>query len=223
MSTDLMKRLAELSPEKRRMLEMRLRTARAATAEIQPLPRGADGAAGLPLSFAQERLWFLEQLDPGSPVYNVPSAFSLEGPLDVDALGRALAEVVRRHEVLRAAFEPTEAGPVQRILPPDAFRMEVVDLTHLPEADRDDEADRRMGEEGRRPFDLRRGPLIRATLYRIHPAEHGLVIVQHPAATDAWAGKLLVEEMTALYEAFLAGKPSPLPPLALQYADYAAW
>ena len=224
MSTDLVRRLAELSPEKRRMLELRLRTARTgAAAEIQPLPRAADGSTRFPLSFAQERLWFLEQLDPGSPVYNVPSGFTLEGPLDAEALGRALAQVVCRHEVLRTAFEATDAGPVQRVLPPDAFRMEVVDLAHLPAPEREDEMDRRMGDEARRAFDLRRGPLVRATLYRIHPALHGLMVVQHHAATDAGAIRLLVDEVAALYGAFCRGEPSPLPPLPLQYGDFAAW
>jgi amino acid adenylation domain-containing protein len=224
MATDLSRRLAELSPEKRKMLEVRLRAARgnARDAADAGIPR-ADRSRPIPLSFAQERLWFLEQLDPGSPVYNVPTGYTLDGPLDAEALGRALAEVVRRHEVLRTAFEPTDAGPVQRILAPDVFRMQVADLTHLPEDRREAEVDRRMGEEGRRPFDLRRGPLIRATLYRIRPDLHALMIVQHHAATDVWAGGVLMDEMSALYEAFRQGLPSPLPPLPLQYADFAAW
>jgi amino acid adenylation domain-containing protein len=183
----------------------------------------ADRAQPIPLSFAQERLWFLEQLDPGSPVYNVPVGLELEGPLDAEALGRALAEVVRRHEVLRTAFEPTDAGPVQRVLPPDAFRMERVDLSGLAEDAARAEAGRRMAEEGRRPFDLRRGPLLRATLYRATDERHGLMIVLHHAATDARGGAVLMDELSTLYEAFRRGEPSPLPELPLQYADFAAW
>ncbi|HEU4882248.1 MAG TPA: amino acid adenylation domain-containing protein [Longimicrobium sp.] len=183
----------------------------------------ADRDQPIPLSFSQERLWFLEQLDPGSPVYNVPFGLMLEGPLDADALGRALAEVVRRHEVLRTAFEPTDGGPVQRILPPDAFRMELVDLSHLPQAAAEAEAERRITEEGRRPFDLRRGPMARATLFRIAPVRHGLMMVLHHAATDARGGAVLMDELATLYEAYLAGRPSPLPELPLQYADFAAW
>jgi amino acid adenylation domain-containing protein len=183
----------------------------------------ADRSRPIPLSFAQERLWFLEQLDPGSPVYNVPFGLMLEGPLDADALGRAMEEVVRRHEVLRTAFEPGDAGPVQRVLPPAAFRMEVADLSAVPEGAREAEAEQRMAAEGRRAFDLRRGPLVRATLYPIRPALHGLAIVMHHAATDAWAGTVLLRELSALYEAFRRGEPSPLPELPLQYADFAAW
>jgi amino acid adenylation domain-containing protein len=179
----------------------------------------ADRTQPIPLSFAQERLWFLEQLDPGSPVYNVPFGIMLHGPLDADALGHALAEIVRRHEVLRTVFEPGDAGPVQRVLPMDEWRMETVDLSALSE----DEAEERMSAEGRRPFDLRRGPMVRATLFRLSDDVHGLMVVMHHAATDARAGTVLFEEIAALYDAFRRGAPSPLPELPLQFADYAAW
>ncbi|HEX6042084.1 non-ribosomal peptide synthetase [Longimicrobium sp.] len=193
-----------------------------AAESVEPIPV-ADRNQPLPLSFAQERLWFLEQLDPGSSVYNVPFGLSFEGALDADALGRALAEVVRRHEVLRTAFEPGESGPVQVILPPDAFRMETVDLSHLPGDEARAEAERRMTMEGRRPFDLRRGPLVHATLVRVSPVRHGLMVVMHHAATDAWAGGILLDELATLYDAFRRGAPSPLPELPVQFADFAAW
>jgi amino acid adenylation domain-containing protein len=183
----------------------------------------ADRTKPVPLSFSQERMWFLGQLDPELAVYNVPMAMRLVGALDGDALGRALAEVVRRHEVLRTAFEPGDAGPVQRILPPDVFRMETVDLAHLPEEDAAREADRVATETVRRPFDLRRGPLIRVTLVRLSPELHDLLIAVHHAATDAWAGGVMMGEIGALYEAYRHGRPSPLPELPLQYADFAAW
>ncbi|HVH13027.1 MAG TPA: condensation domain-containing protein, partial [Longimicrobium sp.] len=183
----------------------------------------ADRSRPIPLSFSQERLWFLEQLEPGSPVYNVPFGLTLEGPLDADALARAVDEIVRRHEVLRTAFEPGEAGPVQRILPPSGFRTEIVDLADVPESAREEEVGTRMVAEGRRPFDLRHGPMVRATIYRITPQRHGLMVVMHHAATDAWAGSVLFGELAALYEAFRRGEPSPLPALPLQYADFAAW
>jgi amino acid adenylation domain-containing protein len=183
----------------------------------------ADRTEPIPLSFAQERLWFLAQLDPGSPVYNVPFGFVLRGALDEDALVRALAEVVRRHEVLRTAFEPGDAGPVQRILPPDVFRMATIDLSALPEHDAELQVEARLAADGRIGFDLAQGPMIRATLFRASPVLHGLSIVQHHAATDAWAGTVLLRELSALYEAFRRGEPSPLPELPLQYADFAAW
>ncbi|HEX6037550.1 amino acid adenylation domain-containing protein, partial [Longimicrobium sp.] len=175
----------------------------------EPIPR-ADRDRPIPLSFAQERLWFLDQLDPGSAAYNVPFGLVLEGALDAGALGRALAEVVRRHEVLRTAFEPGESGPVQVILPPDAFRVESVDLSHLPADAVEGEMARRMEDEARRPFDLARGPLIRATLLRASAELHGLMIVIHHAATDVWATSVLLDELTALYDAYRRGAPSPL-------------
>jgi amino acid adenylation domain-containing protein len=186
------------------------------------IPR-ADRSAPLPLSFSQERLWFLEQLEPGSAAYNVPFGMMLRGPLDAGALGRALGEVVRRHEVLRTAFEPGDEGPVQRILAPDVFRLETIDLATFPEAEREDEAQRRMVAEGQRPFDLRSGPLLRATLFRLGNEAHGLMIVVHHAAADAWAGGVLFGELVALYDAYRRGEPSPLPELPLQFADFAAW
>jgi amino acid adenylation domain-containing protein len=187
-----------------------------------PIPR-VDRSESIPLSFSQERLWFLEQLDPGSSVYNVPFALRLEGPLHADALARAVAELVRRHEVLRTAFEPGENGPVQRILPPDVFHVERVDLSGLDSDEAEREADRVAAEEARRPFDLARGPLVRATLVRRGAESHELVMVMHHAATDAWTGGIVLREIGALYDAFRRGEPSPLPELPLQYADYAAW
>ncbi|HEX8391103.1 MAG TPA: amino acid adenylation domain-containing protein, partial [Longimicrobium sp.] len=186
---------------------------------LVPVPR--DGP--IPLSFAQERLWFLDQLDPGTPVYNVPHAVELAGPVDADALVAALHEIVRRHEALRTAFAPGADGPVQVVLPPEVFRVARVDLADVAEDELNEEAERRIAAESRASFDLSAGPLLRATLFRLRPDRHVLLTVAHHTASDAWSTGILYRELTALYEAFSRGEPSPLPPLAIQYADFSAW
>jgi amino acid adenylation domain-containing protein/thioester reductase-like protein len=214
------------------------------------LPPTAGGAAGgglalapvergrgeLPLSFAQERLWFLAQLDPGSPAYNMPAALRLRGRLDVAALGASFAAVVRRHEVLRTTFPAVAGQPVQKIAPPGAAAatLPVVDLGALAGAARERERLRLALAEGRRPFDLARGPMLRATLLALGPArpgavagaepdggEHVLLVTLHHVVSDGWTVGVLVRELAALYGAFTAGRPSPLAALPLQYADYA--
>ncbi|MBZ4423313.1 non-ribosomal peptide synthetase, partial [Myxococcus sp. RHSTA-1-4] len=183
---------------------------------LVPVPRTGP----LPLSFAQQRLWFLDRLEPGSPFYNMPSVLWLDGALDVGALERSLTELVRRHEVLRTTFAD---GPVQVIHPPPHLSLPVVDLSSLPEASREDEARRLAREEARRPFDLTRGPLLRATLLRLGDTRHLLVLVLHHVVSDGWSMDVLVRESAALYAAFREGRASPLPELPVQYADYAAW
>jgi len=186
-----------------------------------PIPK-ADRSKPLPLSFSQERLWFLEQLDPGSPAYNIPVAMELPGEMDLAALERALVEIVRRHEALRTAFVPGDEGATQRILPPDAFRVERASLAWMPAAEREAEIERRVAAEARRPFDLAAGPLLRATLLEGTGA-HTLTLVFHHAASDAWSSGVFLGELTALYGAFRRGEPSPLAELPVQYADFAAW
>ncbi|MFP2934288.1 condensation domain-containing protein, partial [Pyxidicoccus sp. 3LG] len=183
---------------------------------LLPVPRTGD----LPLSFAQQRLWFLDRLEPDSPFYNAPVRLRLEGELDVAALERAFTELTRRHEVLRTTFRD---GPVQVIHPPAPFPLTVVDLSTLADGAREQEASRLSTEEARRPFDLARGPVLRATLLKLSPTEHVLLLTMHHIASDGWSMDVLVRESAALYAAFRAGQSSPLPELAIQYADYAAW
>ncbi|NMO14847.1 amino acid adenylation domain-containing protein [Pyxidicoccus fallax] len=175
------------------------------------------------LSFAQQRLWFIDQLDPNSANYNMPSTVRLEGVLDVPSLERAFTELVRRHEPLRTTFIEGEDGPVQVIHPPVAFPLARVDLTTVEPAARDAELRRIITNEILRPFDLGRGPLLRVTLLRMSERQHVLVLVMHHIVTDAWSFGLLVREMAALYLAYTAGMPSPLPELPVQYADYSVW
>ncbi|HVR99450.1 MAG TPA: amino acid adenylation domain-containing protein, partial [Thermoanaerobaculia bacterium] len=181
----------------------------------------------LPLSFAQQRLWFLDQLDPGSPAYNLPAAVRLSGSLVRPVLAAALGEIVRRHESLRTTFGPVGPGePVQVIAAPPEIglvALPVVDLSALPEAAREAEALRLAGEEAQRPFDLERGPLLRVTLVATAATEHAVLLTLHHAVGDAWSIGLLVQELGTLYTAFAAGRPSPLPELGVQYADFAHW
>ncbi len=186
---------------------------------MRPSPRGGP----LPASFAQQRLWFLDQMDPGSPLYNVPLAVHLDGPLDVAALRRAIHEVVRRHEVLRTTFASDGGVPTQVIAPTLDVPVEVADLSGLPEPERQAEASKRVEAEARRPFDLARGPLVRAGLLRLADREHIAWVMLHHIASDGWSLAVLTREVAAAYEAFRLGRPSPLPEPTLQYADFAAW
>ncbi|RKH57017.1 non-ribosomal peptide synthetase, partial [Corallococcus llansteffanensis] len=185
------------------------------------LPQPRTGPT--PLSFAQQRLWFLDRLEPGSPLYNIPLAVRLEGALDEAALGRAFTELVRRHESLRTSFREGSHGPEQVILPPLELPLARLDLGNLPESRRDAEATRCAQEEAHRPFDLTHGPLVRGILLQLGPTTHVLLLTLHHIVSDGWSMTVLVREIAALYDAFHQGLPSPLPELPVQYADYAAW
>jgi len=194
----------------------------AAGSELPPLvPAARDGA--LPLSFAQERLWVLDRLDPGSGAYAMPFAFRLTGALDVDALGRALDAVVERHESLRTVFTDAEGRPAQRVLPAAPVPLPQADLSGLPEAERTARARERAAEEARRGFDLEAGSLFRAGLLRLAADEHVLLLSLHHAVGDGWSMGVLFHDLSALYAAFSRGEPSSLAAPALQYADFAVW
>ena len=204
-----------------------LRTAAAGEAmplpPIEPVPPGGRLAP----SFAQSRLWFLDQLEPGSPLYNLSAAVRLDGELGRAAFAAALGEIVRRHEVLRTTFrsdpEAPSGEPVPVVSPPAGIPLPLIDLTALPAAARRETAERLTGEIARRPFDLARDLLLRASLLALAPREHLAVVTLHHIASDGWSIGILTGELAALYAAFREGTPSPLPELAIQYADYAAW
>ncbi|HEX2190629.1 MAG TPA: amino acid adenylation domain-containing protein, partial [Longimicrobiaceae bacterium] len=190
--------------------------------ELPPIePAAREGR--LPLSFAQERLWFIDRMEPGSAVYNIPVAWRLEGALDEAVLERALGEIVRRHETLRTVFAEADGAPVQVIAPFGAFSLPVEDLSALSGADREAAVARRAGEEARRAFDLSAGPLFRAALLRLGAEEHVLLLTVHHIVGDGWSMGVLYRELSALYEAYREGRESPLPELGVQYADYAVW
>jgi len=186
---------------------------------ILPIPRDGD----LPLSFAQQRLWFIDQLEPGNSAYNFPAAVRLKGPLNLAALERSVNEIVKRHEALRTTFTTVDGRPAQVIAPTLIVRSPIVSLRELPESEREAEVRRLAIEEAQRPFDLAQGPLLRVTLLRLAEEEHVGLLTMHHIVSDGWSTGILIREMAVLYEAFVGGRSSPLPELPIQYADFAHW
>jgi len=183
-----------------------------------------DGA--LPLSFAQQRLWFFSQLEPDNPLYNMPGALRVEGPLDGAVLALCLGEIVRRHEALRTVFAAPEGVPVQVIQPAQPFPLPMVDLAGLPEEAREALSLDLVRDEAARPFDLTRDPLLRGLLVRLAERDYAVALTLHHIAGDGWSLGILVREIAALYPVLsenTAGRPSPLPELPVQYADFAVW
>ena len=219
---DIFGRVAELSAEKRELLERLVREEGTDFPTSLMLPRAAS-ASGVPLSFAQERLWFLDQLLPSRPVYNTSASVRISGKLNHHALERTLNEIVRRHEALRTTFQVVDDQPVQIITPPTETPLDVVDLQGLSPELREPRALKLASDEARRPFDLEAGPLFRSTLIRLDADEHILLLTMHLIVSDGWSIGILTHEMSTLYEAFSNDKPSPLPELNIQYADFALW
>jgi len=186
---------------------------------IVPAPRDRD----LPLSFAQQRLWFLKQLVPDSPLYNVHVAARALGRLDLEVLRRCFDEIVRRHEILRTLLPAVQGRPVQVVTPPAPVPLPRIDLSALPEPRRRAEADRLVEEEIQRPFSFDEGPMVRFHVFRLAEREHVVLFASHHILWDDWSQGVLLRELSALYRAFSAGRPSPLPEPPVQYADYAIW
>jgi hypothetical protein len=190
-----------------------------AAQEAPAAPASSLPSDTAPLSFGQERLWLLDRLDPGSAAYNTASALRLTGELDAPVLARSLAEIARRHSVLRTTFREEGGRPVQVVGPPRPAELPVVDLSDRANAE---EALREAVEaEVSQPFDLANGPLYRVRLFRLAERDHVLVATLHHIVSDAWSVAVLGRELTAIHAAFAAGLPSPLPELPLQYADHA--
>ena len=177
----------------------------------------------LPLSFAQQRLWFIDRLEPGGSAYHIPLAVRLEGPLNAPLLELCLNEIVRRHEVLRTRFPSRDGEPAQEIVADLRVPMPVKDMSQMPASQREVEVRRLASEELRRPFDLASGPLLRSGLLRLQEGEHVLLLTIHHIVSDGWSQEIFCRELGELYHAFLHGRPSPLPELPLQYADFAVW
>ncbi|HYW09021.1 MAG TPA: amino acid adenylation domain-containing protein, partial [Longimicrobium sp.] len=189
----------------------------AAFADLPPIV-AVDRGHDLPLSFAQQRLWFLEEMGGLGSTYHIPRRLRLTGELDRDALGRALDRIVERHEALRTTFGQVAGAPVQRIAAGGGFALREHDVRGAPDA-----LDGVLAEEAGAPFDLAAGPLIRGRLVRVADEEHILLLTIHHIVADGWSMGVLIRELSVLYAAFRAGEPDPLPPLTVQYADYAAW
>ena len=186
---------------------------------IQPVSR--DG--NLPLSFAQQRLWFIDQLEGSSATYNWPYTLRFKGDLNLSALEKSLTEIVRRHETLRTTFAVVNNTPTQKIHPPYKIALPVLDLESFPESEREAEAQKAIAKEQEQPFDLVQDRLLRVMLVRLSPDNHLFCLTMHHIVADGWFNSIFMRELTTLYEAFCAGKPSPLEELTLQYADFAAW
>jgi hypothetical protein len=185
---------------------------RRALPPLVPRPRDGD----IPLSFAQQRLWFLDRLQPGSTSYNLPAAVRMTGSLDVAALRRSLDAVVHRHESLRTTFADRDGRPVQVIAPEMTVTVPLIDLSSLPDGARAQETQRLVDTEGRWLFDLARGPLVRATVVRLGDEEHVLLFNMHHIVSDGWSKSVLIRELVAHYSSFAAGEPASLPALGVQ-------
>ncbi|HEU0077457.1 MAG TPA: condensation domain-containing protein, partial [Longimicrobiaceae bacterium] len=186
---------------------------------IRPRPPGAR----VPLTFSQKRIWFLEQLEPETRIYNDVAGLRLVGELDPHALDAALRGVVDRHESLRTVFVEEGGEPVQVVLRDHGVRLDRRDLSHLPEEERLAAVRRIADEVTYAPFDLARGPLLRPTLLRLGERDHALLLPQHHIITDGWSHGIFWRELLGLYNALAGGRPSPLPPVPLQYGDFAVW
>jgi amino acid adenylation domain-containing protein len=219
---DLVARRSRLSPTMLALLAQRLGGKVEESEKQQTIPR-RSGEGPVRLSFAQQRLWFLDLLEPGSTAYNMPTGLRLLGKLNVAALERSFTEVVRRHEVLRTRIESVAGTPVQVVMPAEPVHLPVVDLGKIAVDQREIVVRQMAVEEGQRVFDLSRGGLLRQALLRLGAEEHVLLFTMHHIVSDGWSMEILTREVSTLYAAYAPGHESPLAELPIQYADYAVW
>ena len=191
--------------------------------QAPPLVRTPRDGQRAPLSFAQQRLWFIEQLEPGAATYNIPGAVRLQGTLDLDALESVINEIVRRHETLRTRFEVEHGAPLQVIYHWEPRKLEMEDLTGLPRERREEEARKMLREEAAKGFDLSQGPLMRVKVLKLEEDERLVFFNMHHIISDGWSMGILISEVNRLYGAYARGEESPLEEMAIQYADYAVW
>ncbi len=213
--------LAALSPAQRKLLELRLMQKNRRVKTPQGIEPRADRETA-PLSYNQQGLWVLNQLMPGESLYHSPTAARLTGSLNVEALIKTLQTIVARHDGLRTIFKIVDGTP-QQVVQEFTLDVPVIDLSEKSESEREEEALGILRHEARRPFDLSQGPLIRANVLRMQPQEHILLVTMHHIVTDGWSIGIFHRELSALYEAFASGEPSPLPELPVQYGDYSVW
>lgn len=218
---NLTDRIARLSPAKRALLELKLKKSSGPSGE-RTIPRRANRES-CPLSFSQQRLWFLDQLEPESPLYNTSKAIRLSGALNVEALQKSLDAIVARHEILRTNIVALDGNPIQVITKNRSVKLAVIDLSEWADGERQAEMHRLLNAEALRPFDLSSGLMLRTTLLRLGENDHVLLLLIHHIASDGWSMGILSRELAALYGAFSTGKPYPLPELPIQYADFAVW
>jgi hypothetical protein len=186
---------------------------------IQPVSRQQD----LPLSFAQQRLWFLEQLQPDTATYTIPSAVRLTGELNLEIFEKSLNEIIRRHEILRTNFIIQDGQPVQVISPNATLKTHSLNLQHLDQTKQETEVIRLLSEETQKPFNLAKDLLLRVTFLKLDQAEFVVLLTMHHIVSDGWSMEIFIRELVSIYTAFCEEQPSPLPELPLQYADFAVW
>ncbi|MBV9310287.1 MAG: non-ribosomal peptide synthetase, partial [Solirubrobacterales bacterium] len=217
-------RIAALSDDKRNLLKARLagKGRSIGPGENGAIQRRPDHATSA-LSFAQQRLWFLDQLVPGNPFYTESTATRFQGAVNVPALEKAINEIVRRHEVLRTTFRLNDGRPEAVVAPELRIALPIIDVADMPASEREAEVVRLATEEARRPFDLERGPLLRTTLIKCAPLDWIFFGSMHHIVCDAWSSGVFARELSELYAAFIARRPTPLPELPIQYADFAHW
>ncbi|MBD1825980.1 non-ribosomal peptide synthetase [Microcoleus vaginatus GB1-A2] len=213
----------KLSAKKRALLEVMLREKGVESSTARRIPKRKEGDS-IPLSFAQQRLWFFDQFEAGKSFYNLPGAIRLKGKLNVAVLEQTFNEILNRHEALRSTFTEVQGQPIQVIAPPGTrLRLPVIDLRELPQSDRDAAVKQLSAKEAQQPFDLERGPLLRTSLLQLSEEEYVLLLTMHHIVSDGWSIGVLARELAAIYEALSAGNQPQLPELPVQYADFAIW
>ncbi|MHB9105595.1 MAG: non-ribosomal peptide synthetase [Armatimonadota bacterium] len=221
-ANDLAGRLNALSPAKRALLEAALAKKRAGAETDWTIAR-RSGEGPAPLSLAQERMWFAQQIAPDNASYNRPCCLRITGSLQVEVLERVLNEIIRRHEAWRTTFVMGDGQPMQVVAPAEDRSLPVIDMSQFPAEEREQRCMALITADARQPFDLTTGPIVRLSLVRLNPTEHILSLLTHHIVFDGWSSGVLSKEIAALYDAFCQGKASPLPELPVQLADYACW
>ncbi|PMB37655.1 non-ribosomal peptide synthetase, partial [Fischerella thermalis CCMEE 5319] len=219
---EIIKRRSQLSPAKQAILEKRLRGEYKSVTQRKFIHRRSQQNS-VPLSFAQQRLWFLAQLEPDSPFYNMPGVVRLQGKLNFKALQDSLQEIIHRHEVLRCNFQIVEDKPVAFISSTKSLLFPVFDISELSATQQVAEVKKLAYQEAQQPFDLSSDLLLRVKLLQLNAEEHILLFTMHHIVSDEWSIGVLVNELATLYQAFCDGRPSPLPELPIQYGDFAIW
>jgi amino acid adenylation domain-containing protein/non-ribosomal peptide synthase protein (TIGR01720 family) len=214
--------ITKLSAMQRKLLEKLLKQEGMDISQLPIIPQARDGRP-LPLSFAQQRLWFFDQWQPGSPVFNISRAVHLHGNLNIAAFEHSLEEIMRRHEILRTTFTTVDGQPSQVISSSSRWHLSHSNIEETATSAQEADVQRIVMEETHRPFDLVRGPLLRIRLIQLAPHEYVFVLVMHHIISDGWSVSVFMQELTSLYNAYTQGAPSHLPELPIQYADFAAW
>ena len=220
--SQLTQRLSQLSPELRTQLMGRI-NGRVTSSSFQVIPSVVRSRASFPLSFAQQRLWFIEQVEPGNAAYNIATAIHLKGEFSVALLEQSFIYLLQRHESLRTTFHLCEGQPVQVIQPVSTFEIPLVDLRSLPANERIPMSEEVMRQEAQTPFSLEKGPLLRARLCQLGERDFILMFTMHHIIADGWSMSILVQEVTTIYGYLLQGQEPLLPELPIQYVDYALW